>query len=106
MCFHQGTQTWAIIAGRSETAGVLHLLLPGILQLSVCISHLSLLQSVTLPACSFNASCCTVLFKVKCFQFCVFVFYVLFCEMYYKLIVQYSIANCASWVPRLTLLDL
>ena len=29
------------------------------------------------------------------------------CEKYYKPItVQYYIANCVSWVPRLTLLDL
>ena len=29
------------------------------------------------------------------------------CEKYYKpIIVQYYIANCVSWVPRLTLLDL
>ena len=29
------------------------------------------------------------------------------CEKYYKPItVQYHIANCVSWVPRLTLLDL
>ena len=29
------------------------------------------------------------------------------CEKYYKLItVQYYIADCVSWVPRLTLLDL
>ena len=29
------------------------------------------------------------------------------CEKYYKLIaVQYYVASCVSWVPRLTLLDL
>ena len=29
------------------------------------------------------------------------------CEKYYKLItVQYDIADCVSWVPRLSLLDL
>ena len=29
------------------------------------------------------------------------------CEKYYKpIIVQYYIADCVSWVPRLTLLDL
>ena len=36
----------------------------------------------------------------------VFVLYVL-CEKYYKPItVQYYIANCVSWVPRVSLLDL
>ena len=29
------------------------------------------------------------------------------CENYYKsIVVQYHIADCISWVPRLTLLDL
>ena len=42
----------------------------------------------------------------KCFIFCVFFMYYL-CEKYYKsIIVQYYIANCVSWVPRLTLLGL
>ena len=37
---------------------------------------------------------------------CVFVIYYL-CEKYYKAItVQYDIADCVSWGPRLTLLDL
>ena len=57
--------------------------------------------------------CTTVLFKVlQCkiknvfFIFCVFLMYYL-CEKYYKPItVQYYIADCVSWVPRLTLLDL
>ena len=57
--------------------------------------------------------CTTVLFKVLyCkmknvfFIFCLFFMYYL-CEKYYKPItVQYYIANCVSWVPRLTLLDL
>ena len=57
----------------------------------------------------------TVLFKVLyCkiknifFTFCVCSFFTYYlCEKYYKPItVQYSIANCVSWVPRLTLLDL
>ena len=39
--------------------------------------------------------------------FFVFVFMYYLCEKYYKPItVQYYIANCVSWVPRLTLLDL
>ena len=57
----------------------------------------------------------TVLFKVLYCQikdiffiFCVcllFMYYL--CEKYYKPItVQYYIADCVSWVPRLTLLDL
>ena len=37
---------------------------------------------------------------------CLFFMYYL-CEKYYKPItVQHYIANCVSWVPRLTLLDL
>ena len=40
--------------------------------------------------------------KIKNVLFFVFCFYVL-CEKYYKPItVQYYIANCVSWVPRLT----
>ena len=36
-----------------------------------------------------------------------FAFYVLFCEKYYKpMRIQYYIADCVSWVPKLTLLDL
>ena len=39
-------------------------------------------------------------------MFCVFFMYHL-CEKYYKPItVQYYVADCVSWVPRLTLLDL
>ena len=60
------------------------------------------------------ASCCTVLFKVLyskiknvffVFGVCFFMHYL--CEKYYKRItIQYYMANCISWVPRLTLLDL
>ena len=47
---------------------------------------------------------CTV--RLECLLF-VFVFYILFCKNCYKPItVQYSIANCASSIPKLTLLDL
>ena len=55
--------------------------------------------------------CTTVLFKVlycknQKVSFFVFFMYYL-CEKYYKPIpVQYYRADCASWVPRLTLLDL
>ena len=43
---------------------------------------------------------------LKCLFF-VFVFMYYLCEKYYKPItVQYYIADCVSWVPRLTLLDL
>ena len=57
----------------------------------------------------------TVLFKVLYYKvknvFFIFCFYLFFmyclCEKYYKPItVQYYIAYCVSWVPRLTLLDL
>ena len=65
--------------------------------------------------CALVLYCTTVLFKVLyCkiknvfFIFCVCLFVMLYlCEKYYKPItVQYYIANCVSWVPRLTLLDL
>ena len=79
--------------------------------------------SVTLLTCSLDASCCvpavevtTVLLKVLYrkikdvfFVFlcvCLFFKYYL-CEMYCKPItVQCYIANCVSWIPWLTLLDL
>jgi len=54
--------------------------------------------------------CTTVLFKVQdCkinfFLYLFFMYYL--CEKFYKHItIQYYIADCASWVPRLTLLDL
>ena len=58
--------------------------------------------------------CTTVLFKVLYCKIknvffiflCLFFMYYL-CEKYYKPItVRYSIADCVSWVPRLTLLDI
>ena len=62
---------------------------------------------------SSDAAGTTVFFKVLyCKIKNVFFFFVLFlmhylCEKYYKPItVQYCIADCFSWVPRLTLLDL
>ena len=64
---------------------------------------------------SLNASCCTVLLcisrcstaRLKMFYFlCLLLMYHL-CEKYYKpIIVQYHIANCISWLRRLTSLDL
>ena len=80
------------------------------------ISHfLSLLQSVTLLACWLDASpcmpavvlCyCTVRLKNVFFILCLFCMYCL-CEKYYNPItIQHYIADCVSWVPRLTLLDL
>ena len=49
---------------------------------------------------------CTV--RLKMFYFlCLFSMYIYLCEKYDKPItVQYYIADCVSWVPRLTLLDL
>ena len=46
--------------------------------------------------------------RLKMFSlFFVFVFMYYLCENYYKpIIVQYCIANCVSWVPQPTLLDL
>ena len=83
---------------------------------------LSLLQSVNF-SCLFTqcqplyASCCTVLpyfsryctVRLKCFIFCVCLFFMYYLyEKYCKPIitVQYYIADCVSWVPKLTLLDL
>ena len=49
---------------------------------------------------------CTARLKCFFFNFCVFLMYYLY-EKYSKPItVWHYIANCASWVPRLTLLDL
>ena len=70
----------------------------------------SLLQSVALLACSLHTSPwmpAVVLYystvRLKCLFYFLFVMYYL-CEKYYKLItVQYYIADCVSWVPRLTL---
>ena len=55
----------------------------------------------------------TVLFKVlyckikNVLFFCVCLFFMYYlCEKYYKpFTVQYYVANCVTWVPRLTLLD-
>ena len=55
--------------------------------------------------------CATVLFKVlfcKITQFylsLVFVTYYLYGKYYKSITIQYCIADCVSWVPRLTLLD-
>ena len=79
---------------------------------------LSLLRSVALLACLFDASpvcpqlsCTTVLFKVlycntKNTLFFVFIIYYLWEKCYKLVVVQYYIADCVSCVPRLTLLDL
>ena len=85
------------------------------------ISHLlSLLPSVTLLACSLDASPCvqllyytTVIFKVLYYKiknvFFIFVFVLhVLCEKYYKpiTVVQCYLADHVTWVPRLTMLDL
>ena len=80
-------------------------------------SPTSLLYSVTLPACSLDASLhmpavvlsdCTfqgtVLQDLKCFLFVIFFLVYYLCEKYHKPIT--NIADCVSWVRRLTLLDL
>ena len=80
---------------------------------SSTISHLlSLLQSVTLLACSLDTSPCMPAVVLYCkiknvfFIFCLFFMYYL-CEKYYKSItVQYYIDDCVGWVPTLILLDL
>ena len=101
------------------------------LQLALRLLLLTILQLYHLPtplpppvsnsSCLFTrcqplyASCCTVLFKVLyCkiknvfFTFCVCLFFMYYlCEKYYKPItVQYYIADCDRWLPRLTLLAL
>ena len=102
------------------------------LQLALHLLLLMILQLYHLPpplpppasnsSCLFTrcqplyASCYTVLLyfsryctvRVKMFIFCICLFFMYFlCEKYYKPItVQYYIADCVSWVPRLTLLDL
>ena len=55
----------------------------------------------------------TVLFKVRCckiknilFLLCLFFMYYLCAKYYMPITVQYYVANCVYWVPRLTSLDL
>ena len=123
----QGKQNWIQQGTRTYAINVRHEWRCSLPSISCCwwpfsstISHLlSLLQSVTHLICSLNASpcipailyCTTVLIKVLYYKnvFCIlclsFVHYL--CEKYYKPItVQYYIADCGSWVPRLTLLDI
>ena len=83
------------------------------------ISYLSPLLSDS--SCLFTrcqlpyASCCTLLLyfsryctaRFKMFSFCGFFCVYYLCEKYYKPItIRYYIADCVSWVRRLTLLDL
>ena len=99
----------------------------GMSEIAACLSSPiaddpSALPSPTSSSCLFTrcqplyASCytvllyfsryCTVRLKMFSLFLCLFVTYYL-CEKYYKPItVQYCIADCVSWVPRLTLLDL
>ena len=72
-------------------------------------------HSMPVLVCQLLYCTITVLFKVLyckiknvffIFRVCLFVCIIL-CEKYYKPItVQYYIADCVSWVPRLTLVDL
>ena len=61
------------------------------------------MPAVVLYYCIFQG---TIRFKMFSLFF-VFVFMYYLCEKYYKsILVQYHLANCVSWIPRLTLLDL
>ena len=101
-----------------------------IMQLALCLLLLMILQLYHLPPPlpsplinssflftryqSLYASCCTVLFRVLycevthvVFIFCICIFMYCLCDKYHKPItVQYYTANCVSWVPRLTMLEL
>lgn len=68
------------------------------------------LQTECAPVCQlctillYLSRYCTVRFKMSLFLVC---FYVCLCKKYHKRItVQYYIADCVSWVCRLTFLDL
>ena len=55
--------------------------------------------------------CCTVLFKalyckIKNVFFIFLYFFNVLCEKYRPMTIQYYIANCVCWVPRVILLDL
>ena len=83
-------------------------------------SSLSRQESITLLACSLDVSpyipavvlyYCTfqgiVLQDLKCFLYFLCLFFMCLCEKYYKPItIQFSIVDCISGVPRLTLLGL
>ena len=70
------------------------------------------LQADSLPSEPLGKPCCTVLLYFSRYstirlKMSIFVFYVLFVWKYYEpLTVKYYVVSCASWVPRLTLLDL
>ena len=104
--FHQ-CQVWV------KLQLALHLLLLMILQLY----HLPppLPPPVSNSSCLFtgcqplDASCTTVLFKVLYYKInnVFFIFCVCFlCIICLTVLLQYSVASCVSWIPRLTLLDL
>ena len=93
------------------------------LQVAVCLTEQgcgedrsteSLLQAQESRS-SGNVAGTTVFFKVLCYKtaknffvfVCLSLLPVFLCEKYYKpIIVQYYIADCVSWIPGLTLLDL
>ena len=69
-------------------------------------SHVQSRELVHVSGILFKVLYCKI--KNVIFIFCVCLFFMYYlCEKYYKPItVQYCIADCVSWVPRLTLLDL
>ena len=95
-----------------STSGLSEINLPSTCYCWRPISHLpSLLQLVTLPACSLDASCCAILlyfsryFKIK--NVLIFCFLCIICVK--SITKYYSTARYSRlliWWPRLTLLDL
>ena len=67
------------------------------------------MPAIVLDYCTFLGTVLSTvqyLVRLKMFSLFLFLIYCL-CEKYYKTItVKYYIADCVSWVPRLTLLDL
>ena len=80
-------------------------LLPSPVSNSSLLVHVVPALVCQLLYCMSFSGCYTL--RLKCFIFCVCIFMYYLSEKYYKSVtLQYSVANCASWVPTLTSLDL